>query len=421
MLSPNVRVVLEQVLVIGKRKDPLFLAVVLDFASKFIQSSGRDHAFFDLSCVYLFICSSARELVRKDDILNTLLAQPFFDSNLTVFDDYSKKNVVEFIRTRVLEVVLAGSARYLDQALMKLAPYPLLFTEMIHRIVAHRGFVKIDHDSVATYSRALMSTTMYYHPSHYLVEQKSDVELARSSIFFLITELLRNSQVEALFFENQMFVSFFSSLVFELRLRQYVLTHIRGFLLRIKEKDGVTDALVTMFLQLAHLAAHQFPDERYLMLMQDIIETLNEVFLHVGFAAQSFQPICLPLFSSFLKLSGGSISQSYILSCIQFFTLTGPTIPPPQMAGFESAIQRSFPDQIPETLLNKLLQFIAGEVRASRAAPFWIRHPEALKLLLNISRSDPSFLDLVQFVDRLCLFSASNCYSCHDSEFDLLS
>ena len=84
-----------------------------------------------------------------------------------------------------------------------------------------------------------------------------------------------------------------------------------------------------------------------------------------------------------------------------------------QLYALEKAIQTVFGNDIPQQLINKIIQMIAGEVRPSLNPTFLIRQPNVLELFLKISLKSNNLLETVQFIDQLCLFSASNCQACH--------
>jgi hypothetical protein len=69
-----------------------------------------------VTLICLASSSSSVGFVRKDDILNVLIAPPFFDPDLTILDDSRDKDVIEFVRTCALDVLLARPTRPVSTA-----------------------------------------------------------------------------------------------------------------------------------------------------------------------------------------------------------------------------------------------------------------------------------------------------------------
>lgn len=386
-----------------------------------VRAGIDDQAFVpDICLVFLFMCFNLRDHIERKEVMEVLFDPPFFDPRVTVFDQNDDYEKIDAMRSAVIDIVLTNCERSLELLFTKWVQYPYLFAEIAHRFIRNYGIVKqLDAYKANIYSKALMTTSMYYQSLHYILEEKSSIEVARTSILLLISRVLGVKEAMPLFFTNQLFVSFFLSFVFEVPLRSYVLSHLLAFL--SKGQDTVSDVLINMLVQIIQISSPLFPEEKFVILANDIVETLNEVLVHQRSITKYFEPLCAPIFDSLSRLVDSELAHHYIIQCITFFSLTAltQTVQSSQLFALETAIQTVFGNDIPQQLINKIIQMIAGEVVPSLNPTFLIRQPAVLELLLKISLKSNNLRETVQFIDQLCLFSASNCQACHVSEFDL--
>ena len=383
------------------------------------QGATEDETFVpDICLVFLFLCWNLREFIQRRDVMDILFDAPFFDPRVTVFNQNEDYVKIDSMRSGVIDIV-TSSERFVEVLFTKWMQYPYLFAEIAHRVIRNHSMIKIDGCTVNIYSKALMTASMYYQSLHYSLEDKGPIEVARTSILLMISQVLGIQGAMSLFFSNQLFVSFFLSFVFEVPLRPYVLSHLLAFL--SKEHGPVSDNLINMLVQIIQICSPLFPEQKFVVLVNDIVETLNDVLVHQRSITKYFEPLCAPIFDSLLRLVDSELAHNYIMQCIVFFSLTAltQTVRSAQLYALEKAIQTVFGNDIPQQLINKIIQMIAGEVRPSLNPTFVIRQPNVLELFLKISLKSNNLLETVQFIDQLCLFSASNCQACHVSDFDL--
>ncbi|OHT08838.1 hypothetical protein TRFO_22493 [Tritrichomonas foetus] len=390
-----------------------------------LESNQIDFASYaDFCLVYLYIMLHVDSFVRKNDFREILLDLPMFDPSITVFDKYNEYDIIDGLRTAVIDLALKNTRTLFEILYLKHVSHPYLFAEITHRIIRNPNLV-VDSINIPIFSRALMCASMYYQPLHYPDEQNTSVQItlsieaARTSIFLFISQLMSISpESPSLFYSNQIFVSFFLSFLFETPLRSFILSNLLNFLSR---QEIISEPLIDMLVQIIQICSPLFPEEKFVVLVFDIIQTLTDVLIHQRSITKYFEPLCAPIFLSLNSLIQSELAHNYILQCVQFFALTAftQTVNFPQIAALEKAIQTVYGTNIPQQLINRLIQMMAGEILATLTPSFIIHQPKVLKLFVKISLDDSHFLESINFVDQLCQFSALNCQRCRWCDFDL--
>ena len=414
--------------------------LLLDKFVSILNEIGEDHPFkLDFVAILLFIglhCGDSN-FCRKEDLNNFLLQEPIFDPKLTVFDnkyqymishEYFKKDleIINAFRSGVIDLALKNLRPCFEVAFLKYISHPLMFAEITHRMIRDQR-ISINPNAVTSLSKSLMTASMYYQPLHYNIDDKETtviIEISRTSIFLFILHLMNSSKTQVLLYSNHIFVSFFLSFLFEVSLRKFILSNL---LLFLSKQDTISDSLVEMLSQIIQICSPSFPDEKFVTLVFDMIQTLIDVLTHRRSITEYFEPLCAPIFASLNQLTSSGLNydiellQHYILLCVQFFALTAftQTVSFPQIAILEKAIQTIFSHNIPQQLVNRLIQMMAGEISPTLTPTFIIHQPKVLQLFMKISLNDVNFLEKINFVDQLCQFSALNCQRCRLSDFDL--
>lgn len=432
LVSPQLKVILDLIIESTHSKKELTMNLLDSFS--FLTSKNNDnekHSFY-LHCIFLYICIEVKEFVRNEDIINILIDEPFFDPSVTIFNNQidneekekEKKEeeigfeFIDSLRTSIVDIALFHMQSF-DKILLKWIQYPHLFIEIVHRIIRN-SHLHIDTSNVNTISRALMISSIYYQQLHYTDDTHTNlIETVRRSLFLLITQFMQLQHAPHLLFSNSCFVSFLLAFMFEVPLRGFVLANILTFLTKHQTLPS-NDSLQSMILQIIQICSQFFPEEKFIVLVMELLQTLVEALIHQRILTKYFEPLCIPVFSSLNSLDNSELSRNYILVCIQFFALTTLTqsMNSLQISELENSIHIAFNDVIPQQLTNRLIQMIAGEVLPSLSPTFIIRQPKVLGLFLKISLKDNKLLDTINFLDQLCQFSALNCQSCHLSEFD---
>lgn len=414
-LQPQMKDVLDLIIESAHKREELAINLLDSFSSLALKSKGKYK--LDSNCIFLYICSKLASFVRHSDIADILIESPFFDPNITIFNKYSDYEIIDSIRTCVIDVTLLHM-QFFQVLLMRWIRYPLLFSEIVHRIM-HNTRLRIEQMDTDKIAYTIMTTSTYYQYLHFTTSEHTDLfELARTSIFGLINQFFQLPDGPRLLFSNMKFSIFYLSLLFEVPLQNFVLTNLLNLLTR--GAQITTKEFGLALLQIISICAQYFT-EQFIDLAMKLVQTLVDSMMHQREITKFLQPLCFPLFQSLSSLGNRELCQNYLLLCIQFFALTcsdKSDLTSLHISELERAINNVYSDAIPQQLMNRLIQMLAGEILPSLSPMFIIRQPKVLSLILKISLKDDKLLDTINFIDQLCQFSALNCQSCHLSEFD---
>lgn len=392
---------------------------LLESVVTILKKTDNDTYMFDQYIAFLQLCSEVNGQIRKSDF-EILISPPLFDPRITIFDKFSDFQKINSLRSKVIRL-LFKYPEFISTILLRWVQQPYLFAEIVNRLSRYTTSIFLPNEKLVTSaSKALMQTSLYYQQLHATATDKKPIELARISILILISQILHPADMNTFYFSNQFFVNFFLSFLFELPLRSYILSHLLTFLSNRNAKE-VPKQLLSILQHILEITFPLFPDAKCVILISDILQTLNEAFVHQYSFANQFEVFCTSIFQYLLELNQTDCSQKYLLQCIQFFaqTMNEKTINAAQICALEQAIINVFGDEIPIALTNKLIQLLAGECVASLSPTFNIRQPKILKLFVNTSLKSSRCVDVLGFIDDLIQYSSLNAICCHQSGFDL--
>ena len=393
--------------------------IIFDAISATLQGDNAYDYYWDLIVVYLDVCSHCATAVRKQDI-DLLCREPIFDPKVTMDDKYGEFVKLNTFRDLVVKVALQSGMA--GRVLQPWVRYPALFSEIVQRFSKNIELLVLNEQTVSDFCRSLMTCALFYQHAHYQdpVLNVEAVEVARTSMFLLISRLFSSFERMCLLFANGYFLSFFLSSVFEQPLRSFVLQNLLTYL--SKSPDPLPVELSSMLERIMLICTASFPDNEFLQLATDLLSLSNEALIHNHAMKESFGQFCPMLFGSFENLTEPEATvQEYVLECIQLFSLAATTksLGSAEVALLDSCLERTFLCVTPQ-LRVKLIQLIAGDCLPSVMPSFTIRHPRILKMFLRRSISDPNAIETIDFILQLVSFSSVNAVTCMDSEFDLL-
>jgi hypothetical protein len=373
-----------------------------------------DDLYWDLFAVFLYLCDHLPTCIARNHI-DFLMSTPLFHPDVTAQDDCEYFGQLNSLRSHAVRAAVKGN--FATVVLLKWVHYPELFVEVTHRLISDSQFVITNESSAHAFSRALMTSALYYQQLHH--DEDRDVKGPRIALLLLIERLLTKEQV-LFFFSNSLFCSLLLSFLFEDSVSEFAFGQLTHLFLTV---DELTPALSFHLEQIIHLCLPSFPEQRFVSLVARLLTAFNDGLIHNRVLRKSFEPFCQLFFESFTTFTKWNESlQPYMLQALQFFALAGneQSLSTPDVEALCPPIQMAFGDELPQLLRVKLIQLIAGEVLPSLNPRFVIRHPRALNVLVKVALRNSAVIECLQFLDELIQFARVNALRCHQSGFDML-
>lgn len=368
---------------------------------------------------FLYFCLNLQEYIKAKDINEILLNPPFFSPANNIFDKSDNFNIINSIRSTVMNLLVRNSKEFIVLPLMKWYREPFLFSEICYRIIRQHQFIIFNDMKIQHLCRTLLKVSVYYQQLDYSTNDSKTIEIARRSILVLISRFLMDQEIKYQFFSNEYFISFFLSFLFEPSLSQFVLSNLLSLFTSCKKT--ISSILINMIQQIIHISLPMFPNEKFVSLINSIYLTFNSILIRdIGYR-DIFYNFGTLLFESKLNLTNSEPVQIMIQNIIQFITLifSPEKISDLQIQFLFDAIQIGFDNHKPQSLLQKVIQLIAGECTGSLSPTFIIQNPNVLKFFIEIVLNDEKLNDVIKFLNELVLFSEKNAIQSHKAEFDL--
>ncbi|EAY02572.1 Beige/BEACH domain containing protein [Trichomonas vaginalis G3] len=397
--------------------DTIFFSYFVTEATNFVKKGQNiDHLPLVIMSL-LFFATHFSVINLEEPFFEFFSLTQVFDGKYTIFDDIEDFGCLDAARNAVVELIIK-SANYNSPSFMACAQYPLLFQELMHRIIRDLQF--INTDNLLPLIKFIMPASLYFQD---LDTQSDDccpeIEGARAALFLLMSHVLGYDGCGQKLFSNNYFSTFFLSFMFEDAPREYALTNLRLFM--SDNNNPIPPELLSILTHVLNVCFSNFQCEAYLVIIYDMLQTLNEVLKHKRSSTQLFEKFRSSFFPSMSKLTTLALSQKVLLQYIQFFALTSSykLLNNAQLQALENCICRVFNSTLPQTLWVKLIQLVATDITPSLNPSFYIRQPDAIKLMLKISQETDKFLEVLQFINNLVKFSPANRTACYDHDVDL--
>ena len=389
------------------------------FAVVFPSFESKPQFCFDTAALYSFMCYHLGKYLNLENVIHVITSPPFLSPKLNVFEPTECYCYVSSVRTIIFDLLVSYKGEYLGYVLQKWMRYPLLFAEICYRFASHRGISCISETSLPRLAKALMHVSLYYQQCAIQKVGSYKVETARTAIFTLIAQILHSQELLGLFFNNEYFVSFFCSFVFEIPLRSFVISHIRRFFAEANNRPY--GLLLNTLSQIFHICATSFPAEQPVSLTEDLLQLLSDVLTYRRCLAHEFWQLFDCLFPQLTTLMPTDRSRSFLLQALLFLSLAMANEPlsSQQVSSLETAVMNCFDNETPSELPHRLIQLIAGDCVPSNRPTFIIQQPKILQTYLKMAVAHDTVIESVDFVKGLCAYSSNNCDMCHSSGFDL--
>ncbi|EAX98400.1 hypothetical protein TVAG_125440 [Trichomonas vaginalis G3] len=381
-----------------------------------ILINSKDQPFYlGLTATYLYLCKHLNKYLDRPTMISILLSKPYFDPNITVFDNLKDFESIDTMRYSILELVVKEGFDAINVAIQTWILQPPLFAEIILRINRLLTVEMFNYKTTIQFSKTLMAISLYYQQMNFTTNSPY-VETTRKAIFMLITRILEYQELQKLFYNCSIFNTFFFSFIFEEPLRPFILSNFLQFL----TTNFANEMIVSSIAQIFDICCSYIDQEDYQIIATSILQVLNDSLIHNSQNVQPFSHFSGPILTSLPRLKVTESSQTLMLNFLHFLTLISNKISSPQVLSLNSTLNRVFADDFPNVLQQKLLQFIAGEPLTSMKPNFIIGQPKILQIYLDFSinkSEDP--LKCMQYIYDLLNASMSNIIVCHETNFDV--
>lgn len=380
-----------------------------------IQSEKSQNFYMGMTSVYLYVCINLLKFVDKQTMFNILISRPYFDPNITVFDNLENFETIDTIRSKIIELAVKEGFDIVNIAIQSWILQPPLLSEIIQRVTRLLTPQMFNSKTIVQFSKTLMNISLFYQQMNFTTDFPF-VETARKAIFLMISKLLDNSELLRGFFNCSIFTTFFFSFVFEELPRSFILTYILQYL----SFNDVNDVVVSAFAQIFEISCNYIDDVAYQQMISSILQTINESMIHNSSNVSHLSALSTPLLSTLPRITITDYSQQFVLNLIQFLTIIHIKISSPQVLALQNAINRVFPEEFTPSLQQKLIQFISGEPLTSLIPNFIIGQPKILPMFLDLAiNKTQNTTKLINLIYDLISASMSNALISHKSGFDM--
>jgi hypothetical protein len=382
----------------------------------FIASVAESQHIIDILAVLHFIFRDIISCFPDLSLpLEAVVHPAIFDPAVTIFGENENWEEICTLRSQAMELVLHGRMIGIQLVLDQTMDHPLLFAEVVHRLLNRRQQSQLGLSDIPMLSQTLVSAMVYYQNVHPQDEEvKHAVATARLSIFHFLGSLFTDLTFVTAFYERPVFVACYLPMTSERPLRKFVLSSLQEYLV---QKDSVkNDQVSGLILSMAKSAAQSGQVE----LLYDFLDVMDKAVRHVPQYCRIFSPIILEICTSCAHVAQSTAARELIMLLIQFMAAGADRRPisVTEISALESAIASLFDEPTP-ALFSRIVQLLAGQPLASLHPAFIIRNPKVLRLLMGVFLNRPMLIDTIGFVAKLCQFTIKNCEEAHRGEFDL--
>lgn len=392
------------------------IKIILINFIEILKISDNDHI-LDIYSAFFFFCKllsiNVIESVTFDLIFNDII----FNPGNTIFEQSENFLNINSLRYYAFDIYLNNSSQFnIGNVLYSFMKYPLLFTEILYRMLTYNKFIPKNQTDQLLLANILMKAALFYQSFH--LNNSKEIEIARTGIFYFISHIFLDQSILLNFFEDEYFCNSFVSFVFEVPIRPFIL---KKLLLYLTKTLHFNHLLSNNIINILSIASKLLPDEGYLTLFLEILDTINESIIHKRILASLFTPLVTIIFNSFLKLDTSANSKKLLNQSLHFLSLllNIHNLKDNERTYIENAVFRVYGDSPTDKIYEIIVQLLAANDTVNANPFFIIRQPGILITFLILFINTPKFLEVLNFIDKLCEYSSYNCKECHESQVDL--
>jgi hypothetical protein len=375
--------------------------------------------FYDTFALYLYFVDKFKGHLAAVPV--TLCAhRKLFNTAVCMFYPGKNWTVVNSLRAVVVEMITQKGVVTINQFVQQFLRLPHLFAEVLYRIPPGKMGRIVGEAEVRIRTEMILKSMHYFQSFNNLDEFGTNaIEAARTAIFVHLDATLKDDAQFHLCMNDQLFVDYYCALYCDPSVHSLILAGLADSLRRPENiRNSKISAKVVDLLQ---AIAREFQKPIALKLADKLLNLLNQVMSLERDYAAVFEPVLSAVMNGIALVSDVDIAPTFMSNLLTFLV---------HMSGVHQFSQvnvsaalwlmrRVWATEPPHSAAVQLVQWAAGSVSATLNAPFDLKNPKALVVLLSIFEKSPLMNDILLFVRDLCNFSQQNSERMHNDEIDV--
>lgn len=382
-----------------------------DFVTNFIscvQLQKSNSNILQLLGVVMYMATSIPQLFNVEAFNKILMHKLLFNPGITIYNNPENFSQLSMLRNYALKTFI-NRPDVLDNFLSENRIYPLLFAEIIYR------FITIGANQIPPFifTSSLIKAALFYRSF-----DNDNTRTALLSIFFSMHASFQQRNILVETFSNRFFSQEILVFLYEPKIRDFVLSNIRNFLVNGKETDC---NMLHYLMNIIDITCPMFPDKQSVELVSDVLRTISEVMIHKWQVSKLFENLLFTLMKCGGKLGQGKENEEFLDNFIGYLTQITNIhfLTSPELNALENIVRNIFENEPPIKIFLKLVQVAASSALASQSTSVIIKQPKVLHIVLDLFKESPHFGEVVRFLGGLCQYSYKNCLALHIGEIDL--
>jgi len=360
--------------------------------------------------------------LSKSKIYNKLILNLFssriFHSSLTVYLVFPLPHVVEILRSHLYSTVCNSKPEILGQVLGSCPNNYFCFAENVARVYQIADRIGIELFACDLVFTQLFGAATNFREEETRAQNKSIYYYAQSTIFLFIFELLNNSRTSLLCLSSQLFMGGLVTFLFESELSNIILE-------RLSLALSYTSHLPRIFLDTASTIFKTCGSKPSDCGFTDLAIRFSSIFISSMKNNPQLLPSALFCLDDLMFCSSKILNWKLFYSCFDliglFFHQTiMNSLSPTQFDALVYMFRRISNNDTYETILIKMLCIVGDSFSTSIDTLFLIKNPSFLVLSILCFSETKFFGRFLKVLMALCVYSESNCYSCHQEGIDYL-
>ena len=345
----------------------------------------------------------------------------FWDPKVTVFHKGKNAEYIGTFRDVAVKSFLLRSPEFLNDFLLDMAMYPLLYGEIVLRmrwlIDSLIGSEDVTHKKLVWVIDGIMNPLLAYRQCR----DCDAVKQVRKVLLDLLDDLMHIDRIKVTLLSCKKFVKRYILLLLEPPIRQEVLPVLSDYLVQVDLATvNLREGIVSLLSRLVQLKCSE-PDDDCEGMLIDLITMVNDAVAYRHELSGHLKWLASGLCRSAMAVESIRESKEILMLLISFLTLTAGeyVIKSGDICGIEDAITRKINEKSKPEIMSKLGQMIAGRPMSVYVANFTIQQPKIARSFLRIFSKTDYLFESVGFIADLCSYSVDNCIQCHKGEVDL--
>ncbi|KAI5492269.1 aggrephagy protein, partial [Trichomonas vaginalis G3] len=358
--------------------------------------------------VVLYMANAIPQIQNMTILDEMLHSKALFCPEITIYNNPENFAYLSLLRNYALRLFLT-KPEILINYLSEVRKYPLLFAEIMYRFIAIGG------NSIPS---NLITSSLIKSALFYRTFDNDSTRKALLSIFFVIHTTFQQKTIVAECFSSRFFAQEFLVFSYEPKIRQFVLSNVRSYLVSEKDTDINLLHLLSSYMD---ITCPMFPAIKSVELVSDLLHTITDVLIHKWQLAGIFEKLLFTLIKCGAILEPTPESEEFIDSFIGYLAQVSimHTLTNPELNAVENIIKNIYPKGPPIKIFLKLVQVAASTALASQSTSIIVKQPKVLHLIIDLYQGGNSFGEVIRFLGGICQYSYKNCLALHIGEIDL--